>query len=1059
MYFVIERINRILKELREYIYPDSHEITGYRMKKGSERDAWERGLDVSDWEYFDSSMRWGGKEEADRHYWFRTELVIPEDLRDKEVVCHMTTGEDRDWDLANPQLLAYLDGVLIQGMDIRHRDFTITKKAVPGTRYQLALKGYCGIRGGMVEMTSSISAFDRETENLYYHIKVAMDVVEYLDPEDIRRIDILKYMEQAVQMIDLRRPRSDQYYESVREASRYLETEFYRNYCGKEDITALCVGHTHIDVAWLWTFAQTREKAARSFSTVLQLMEEYPEYIFMSSQPQLYQYIKEDYPEIYEAIKSRVKEGRWEPEGAMWLEADCNLISGESMIRQILHGKRFFWEEFGIDSKILWLPDVFGYSAALPQILKKSGISYFMTTKLGWNEYNGIPYDTFHWKGIDGSEVLTHMITTQDPKFNITPHATSYNGHIIPSNVIGAWKRYHQKEISKEVLIAYGYGDGGGGPTREMLENARRLQYGIPGCPKVKIGKSLEFFQRLEQQTAGSQRLPKWVGELYLEYHRGTYTSMARNKRSNRKNEILYQNAEFISLFADRITGAAGYPKEELNKGWKTILLNQFHDILPGSAIREVYEDTKEGYRQIEEEGNRILKEGLEKIAGQIETKRDSIIVYNTLSTRRTDLVRMRLSDQFKDLVLTDSNGREVPVQIIKEGAKDGNGQYEMVFLAANLPPMGYQTYEIIRESERQLQCEAGETLILSKDYLSNKFFDITLDQKGNITAIFDKTAGRQVLKPGERANVFQVFEDKPHNYDAWDINVYYQEKMWEITEALNIEYTEKGPLMGGLRITRQFLDSVLVQELVIYRDIPRIDFITHVDWKEKQMLLKVKFPLDLHGDKAAFDIQYGNVERMTHKNTSWDFARFEVCAHKWVDISEDGYGVSLLNDCKYGHDIKEGDLRLTLIKSAVDPNEEADRERHEFTYSLFPHDGNWKQAHTVARAYELNYPLYAAMTQAHEGTLPGELCVASVDKDNVIIEVIKEAEDGKDAILRLYECHGRRTQCRLKWFQNASQLYECDLMEHNLSLCGKDTDGIAFEIKPYEIKTYRIIA
>ncbi|MDF2908004.1 MAG: alpha-mannosidase, partial [Herbinix sp.] len=660
MYFIVERINRILKELKDYIYQKPQNITNYRMKKGYFAGGEGIDLDTAGWEDYDTTMRWGGYEEKDRHYWFRTEVVIPDVFRDEEVVYHMTSGEDGDWDLANPQFLAYVGGQLIQGLDIRHREFTITHKAVPGTVYQIALQAYCGIRGGKVDLQSNITTFDREVEALYYHIKVPMDVIEYLDSEDIRRIDILKYMENTVYLIDLRKPYSKEFRESIKEAYQYLETELYQKYCGGEAVTALCVGHTHIDVAWLWTVKQTREKVARSFSTVLNLMEEYPEYIFMSSQPQLYQYIKEDYPEVYEKIKAKVQEGRWEPEGAMWLEADCNLISGESMIRQILHGKRFFKEEFGMNNEILWLPDVFGYSAALPQILKKSGIKYFMTTKLGWNEYNSIPYDTFMWKGIDGSEVLSHMITTQDPKFNITPHATSYNGHIIPSNVIGAWKRYHQKEISKEVLIAYGYGDGGGGPTREMLENAKRLKHGIPGCPKVELGKSIDFFKRLEAQGKDNKRLPKWTGELYLEYHRGTYTSMARNKRDNRKSEILYQNAELFSVLADAVTASHDYPKASINRGWKTILLNQFHDILPGSAIKEVYEDTQQDYQRVLAEGQRFLSAAIEKTAEAIELKADAIIVFNALSTERSDLARIILPAGYTDFQIKDDQGKEV---------------------------------------------------------------------------------------------------------------------------------------------------------------------------------------------------------------------------------------------------------------------------------------------------------------------------------------------------------------------------------------------------------------
>lgn len=1057
MYFITERINRIIKELKECIYPQSREIIHYKMKKGYFRGGESLDQDLSDWENYNTTLQWGGDIEEERHYWFRTEIIIPEEFCDKEVFYHITTGLDGDWDLANPQLLAYLDGEIVQGIDIRHREIVITKNAVPGRIYQLALQAYCGIRGGRVNMNSYITTFDREVEALYYHIKVPLDVVEYLDKEDIRRIDILTFLENAVNLLDLRRSHSKDFYDSLRRAYDYLNKEFYGKFCGREPVTALCVGHTHIDIAWLWTFKQTREKVARSFATVLSLMDEYPEYIFMSSQPQLYAYIKEDYPQIYAKMKSRIQENRWEAEGAMWLEADCNLISGESMVRQILFGKRFFKKEFGVESEILWLPDVFGYSAALPQILKKSGVKYFMTTKLGWNEYNGIPYDTFLWKGIDGSEVLTHMITTQDPKFNITPHATSYNGHIEPSNIIGAWKRYHQKDINKEVLVAYGYGDGGGGPTREMLENAKRLKHGIPGCPVVKMGNSLEFFRRLQEQVNGNKRLPKWVGELYLEYHRGTYTSMARNKRDNRKCEILYQNVEIFSLLAKAISRDFNYPKEDINKGWQTLLLNQFHDILPGSAIKEVYEDTKEGYLQIKSEGHKLLQVAMKDIISNIKIESMAIIIFNALSNERNDLARVKLGEEYIDYCVIDEQGIMLDKQIIKSSDNNNAEEYEMIFQAVRVPPKGYKTFYLKRECAGNVYGEQAVYPYITKNQLKNRFFDIILDENGNIISIFDQIEKRQLIKKDSKANIFQVFEDKPHNYDAWDINVYYQEKMWEILQTENVEVIEKGPVMASIRITKRFMESIIVQDITIYKEIPRIDFICHVDWKEKQMLLKVKFPLELYGDKATFDIQYGNVERATHKNTSWDFARFEVCAHKWVDISEDGYGISLLNDSKYGCDVNEGDIRLTLIKSAVDPNENADREIHEFTYSLYPHQGNWKNANTSARANELNNPLYCLIASPNDGKLAQQMTLGYTDCENVIIEVMKQAEDGEDCVIRLYESIGRRTRCLLKWHQTFKSIHECDLMENNLTLEGENQNFLEFEIKPYEIKTLKI--
>ena len=489
MYFTLERVKRIVRELKDYCYPSREQIMSYKIKPGDIQGLTELNpdslhLDSSGWQDFGPEDRWGGR---DRHYWFKTEVSIPERFDGRTVVYEVKTGREGDWDALNPQFLLYINGQLVQALDVNHREAILAENAKVGEVFSIALHAYSGMKEGLVELKSDLAVLDREVEKLYYNIKVPLEVAELIEPETKTRIDILNYLNDAVNLLDLRKPGSQAFMDSVTTANQFLEREFYEKYCGSEEVTAVCVGHTHIDVAWLWTIAQTREKAARSFSTVLQLMREYPEYVFISSQPQLYKFVKEDHPEVYQEIKERIREGRWEAEGAMWLEADCNLASGESLVRQVLFGTRFFEREFGVKNKILWLPDVFGYSAALPQILKKSGIDYFMTTKISWNEYNKIPYDTFKWRGIDGTEVLTHFVTTQDAGMSSKSHTTTYNGNLVPTQVIGAWQRYQQKDLSNEVLISYGYGDGGGGATKEMLENARRMSRGIPGCPQVKL--------------------------------------------------------------------------------------------------------------------------------------------------------------------------------------------------------------------------------------------------------------------------------------------------------------------------------------------------------------------------------------------------------------------------------------------------------------------------------------------------------------------------------------------------------------------------------------------
>jgi alpha-mannosidase len=992
------------------------------------------------WDLYNTGERWGGK---DLHFWFKTRIEIPKSYEGKTVIYEVKTGREGSWDAINPQFLAYVNNKPVQGLDVNHREILLCDSAIAGEVYEIALYAYSGMTEGLVELNSSISILNKDVEKLYYNIKVPTEIAELLSNEDKRRFDILNYMTEVVNMLDLRKAFNEEFNRSILEANAYLENEFYNKYCGEEDIIELCVGHTHIDVAWLWTLAQTREKTARSFSTVLNLMKQYPQYVFMSSQPQLYQYIKEDHPEIYNEIKKMVAEGRWEPDGAMWLEADCNLTSGESLVRQIIYGKRFFKEEFGVDSKMLWLPDVFGYSAALPQILKKSGIDYFMTTKISWNEYNKMPYDTFLWKGMDGSVVLTHFISTRSYEKNPEKIGwTTYNGEISPNQVMGCWQRYQHKDLTNEVLNCFGYGDGGGGATKEMLENAIRLEKGIPGCPKVKIGKAIDFFKRMDSKIRNNRKLPKWVGELYLEYHRGTYTSIARNKKYNRKTEFLNIDAELFSTINSKLDSNSGYPQEKLNDCWRTTLLNQFHDIIPGSSIKEVYEDSKRDYERINKIGNTIIEASTNNISSRLKLLTTSVVVFNQLSFGRSDIVSFKLPENWIGVSVYDGE-----TLLESQETYDGN----IIFYASEVPSKGYKAFSL-KPSERKLNEEKLNTKVLE-----NNFYRLEFDENYNLASVFDKVNIREVIKPGEKGNVLQAFEDKPHNFDAWDINIYYQEKMWEINDLEKAELIETGPVRTVLEIRRRFLDSTIVQKICLYNKMGRIDFKTWIDWKEKQILMKAAFPVDIHSDKATYEIQYGNVERPTHWNTSWDYARFEVCAHKWADLSEGGYGVSIINDCKYGHDIKDSNMRLTLIKSAAEPNIDADREIHEFTYALYPHNNDWKEGKVVPMAYNLNCPMFSKVEKAHDGDLPQEFSFIKIDKSNVIIEVVKKAEIGEETIIRLYECHNRRDKVKCSIYKNISKVYECDLLENEIKEVKVSDNCFDFEIKPYEIKTFKL--
>lgn len=1053
MIFARERAEVIANKLKKLMVVQKFQLDDWKVKEGFFLRPEEADLAEEDWEPFDSRlMHWYG---PDRHYWFRTVFTIPEEYDGKGLWLRIRT-QIEEWDDAkNPQFLVFLNGEVVQGADMNHREVLLSEAATAGETVTVDLQAYSGTLHPEFRLMADVEEVSEPVKDLYYDIQVPLWAMDRMDQEGKTAIDILTVLNDTISLLDLRDVYSDDFYRSVEAARAYIAKALYEDLAGDDTVIATCIGHTHIDVAWWWTVAQSREKAARSFATVLELMDEYPEYRFMSSQPVLYTFVKERYPELYEEIKRRAAEGRWEPEGGMWLEADCNLTSGESLVRQFLYGKQFFQEEFGVDSRVLWLPDVFGYSGALPQIMKKCGIDYFMTTKLSWNQFNKVPDDTLLWEGIDGTKVLTHLISTLGVGQSVDRFFTTYNGILHPDAIMGGWQRYQNKEMNHDILVAFGYGDGGGGPTREMLETGRRMEKGIRGIPKVRQESSLTYFTELSERVKDSRRLHTWTGEFYFEYHRGTYTSMARNKRSNRKSELLLMDLELLAVLAEK-RGAA-YPAEDLERLWKMVLLNQFHDILPGSSIKEVYEVTKREYEQVAEEGGRLLKERKEAVAGA----GDGVTVFNTLGFTRRSLTV--LPDGVTSL--TDK-GEALPSQEI------GSLRYS---LTGEIPSKGYSVYGAVREADGGTADEAaggvvensaaescGDTpfsVLKTVDgfVITTPFAKVDMAADGSFTSLLDLSENRQVWKAGEAGNRLRIYEDKPIYYDNWDIDVFYTEKYWDLDEPASIAVTSEGPLCLQITVNRSFMHSRMTQDIRFYAHSPRIDFNTWVDWKEHQYLLKAGFPVDVHTDEAAFDIQFGNVVRKTHTNTSWDRARFESCGHKWMDVSESGYGVSLLNDCKYGHSVREGCIELTLIKSGIEPNPDTDNEEHVFTYSLYPHQGTWREADTQKEAADLNQPLLAV-----NGGIPGESYgFAGVKGDSVVLETVKRSEDGDGIILRLYESRNKRVNAKVSLSCAPVTVTECNLLEEPVDEAGGlmiDQDGFSFVIKPYEIKTYKVV-
>ena len=1033
-YMLARRVYKIIDILEsDYLYPDSEMLGGFSFRDGQYKFS---QIDEGEWIPFDSEKDYWGYPEC--YAWFRHSFKIPERFAGKPVLYQVMPSAQGAWRQVNPQLIFYFNGKLTQGGDSNHQEVRLLECARGGEEFDCCINAHTDAFEfkGPVRMRARLLVIDDLVKRLIFDLKTPLEVASRYTVDDLPRVDIVKALTDAVNLIDFNTSDYDTFAASANAAIELLDREIY----SKEamDAMACCIGHTHIDVAWLWRLRQTREKAGRSFATVLKLMEEYPEYKFMSSQAQLYDFVKQDYPEVYEGIKKMVAAGRWEVEGSMWVEADTNVTSGESLVRQFLVGKRFFKDEFGVDNKIMWLPDVFGYSAALPQIMKKAGIDYFMTTKISWSEFNKVPYDTFMWKGIDGTEILSHFSPSTSCTDEGDSWQTTYNAYLSPPDIMGGWHRYSQKDLNREYLCTFGHGDGGGGPTRDMLEYGRRMERGIPGCPKVKQEFSIDFYRDLERDVKGSRRLPKWAGELYLEFHRGTLTSQARNKRYNRKSELLYHDIETLCAIADH-RGLCDYPSEQINEGWKIILLNQFHDIIPGSSIKEVYEDSKEQYDKLLKEGHELVSETAQKIAGSIAADGNSLIVFNTYGAKRSDVVitDMPADENFSIL---DDDGAKLPWYKTYDG--------RLIFFAKDVPAKGFKVFRIEEGSK-----STAKPITVESRCVENRFFKVCFDENMNISSLIHKASGRAVAPEGEVLNKIIAYTDQPFNHDAWDIKAYFDQQSTEINDVSSVDVLENNEVRAVIRVTRKFLSSTIEQSFIFYADIDRIDVDYKIDWKEKNLLLKADFPVDVNATSATYDIQFGNYRRSTTRNTLWDFAQFEVSGHKWVDLSDNGFGLSVLNDCKYGHDIKDGHIRTSLLRCAANPNTVQDREMHYFTYALYPHEGTVENSDVVSHGYSLNLPLYCVRGTADHGSYS----FVSTDKNNIIIETVKKAEDTDDIVIRAYETWNKRTHCSYKFAEAPKSVYVCNLLEENEEEIPVDGDSVELDFKPFELKTIKV--
>jgi len=1028
MFWTESKLKKRIEDIKEFIYSEKIEILNFLGKEDNLKEINPSPLGLSELnENYSIGDIWKGR---DRYLWLGFSVDIPKEWKDSRTFGYFDFGKTGPGTNSGFESLLYINKEECQGVDTNHKEINITGY---NGKTEFIFRLWSGLEGGGVlkEQThlfkkAFIGKVHEETYEFYNRGRVICDSLPYID-DLVEKNRLIEILNRAIIKIDWSFYDGDKFYESIKLANSFLKEEL-----GKLDRKAgyniWAIGHTHIDYAWLWRTKHTREKAIRSFNTVLRLMDEFPHYKFLQTMPQIYEELKKDNPKLYEKIVERIKEGRWEAGGGMWVEADTNIPSGESLIRQILLANKFFKKEFGVKQEYLWLPDTFGYSANLPQILKKSGINKLITTKISWNQYNRIPNDTFNWKGIDGSEILTHFITTPNmgqKEFDAGEliHYT-YNGVIHPKTVTGIWKTYNNKEINRDLLLSYGYGDGGGGVNRQMLEDIVLLD-SLPAMPTIKTKRVDDYLKNLEEVVNKEDKfLPSWVGELYLEFHRGTYTTLADMKKYNRNLENLYRELEILSSI--NYIENKKYFQDELEKGWKLILKNQFHDIIPGTSIREVYEDTAKEYEKAYEI-NREIRKNLENI-----TEKDCYTVFNPHKISRK--VEVFIPEERDGIFSNDG---------ILESQKVKGGH----LVLAQLKEYSYNNF-LFEEKKSK-----SKTFIkIDDEKIETPYYEIRLNKVGQLISIYDKENSREVLKG--RGNLFEILDDRPLTPDAWEIESYYYRKEFnrvdEVNNLTSMRIKENSNLRAVIELSWKYGKTIIKQDMILYTNNRRIDFKTTVDWQERKKFLKVGFEVDIHTTKATYDIQNGNIERANHWNTDWDLAKFEVCGHRWADLSERGYGVTLLNDSKYGWDIKENRMRLSLLRGATDVYPESDLKIHNFTFSLLPHRGDFIEGRIEEEAIILNRNFKARLGKEIEKSY------FKLDRENIVIDAIKKAEEEEALIIRVHEFSGKRERVYLKTLFGIDRWCEINLLEENIDDYKKEE--LKFEIKPYEIKTFKLV-
>jgi alpha-mannosidase len=833
------------------------------------------------------------------------------------------------------------------------------------------------------------------------------------------------------------------------------------------EATLHLTGNSHIDAAWLWPWTETVDVVKRTFGTALQLMNEYPNYTYTQSAAQYNEWVAEKYPEMNEQIKQRIKEGRWEIVGGMWVEPDLNMPDGESTARSLLIGKRWYQKEYGVDVRIGWNPDSFGYNWQLPQIYQKSGVDYFVTQKMTWNDTNQLPFKLFWWESPDGSKVLTYF-----------PHDYA-NDNLDPVRLSADLKTARERAPgTTEIMDLYGIGDHGGGPTRAILDEGEHWATGDKVVPKMQFGTAQSYFSSVEKQlapdsptwnydsiakgyhppeaVAGEVSIPTWDTEMYLEYHRGVFTTQADHKRNMRESSEWALNAEKYASLA--WLDGDKYPGGELTEDWKKITFNQFHDLAAGSGIGVIYKDAQSDYDQVHLSTDAISTKALATIAAQVNTRVAAgvpVMVFNPLAWERSGLVtiHVQMTEPASDVSVLDAQNHVLPSEVLSKDSS--THQFKLLVKADNLPSMGYAVLHVVPGKKT-----FASDLSVHDLTMENAALRVTVDKTtGCITSLFDKKSNFESLAAGACGDELQLFKDTPKDYDAWNIDPgTLDQPPVKLDSADSVEVVEQGPLSAVIRVVKHTQNSKFVQDIVLYSGDDQVEVKNDIDWHEDHKLLKAAFPLAASSSKATYEIPYGSIERPTARNNSWERAQFEVPALRWADLGDEHHGFSLINNSKYGYDARDNVLRLSLLRSPTWPDPVADRGRQEFSFALYPHAGDWKQAMTVRHGFDFNYGLKALPVEAHDGAMPSRHSFVSAEPANVVLTAIKKAEDGDGLVFHLYEWAGKSGEIKLAVPPGAQDATETNLMEkpegQPLAISG---DAVTLPVKPFEIVAVKV--